>query len=93
MQLTISIVVKGKVQGVFYRQTTQEKATTLGVTGTVRNLPDRSVKIVATGTKEQLDKLIAWCRQGPSRAEVSSLETKEEELRTFPDFRIVRNSS
>ena len=86
-------MVKGKVQGVFYRQTTQEKATALGVTGTVRNLPDRSVKIIATGTKEQLDKLITWCRQGPSRAEVSNVETKEEELRTFPDFRILRNSS
>lgn len=91
MLQTISIIVKGKVQGVYYRQTTQEKAMALGITGTARNLPDRSVKIIATGTREQLDKLLAWCRQGPSRAEVSGIETKDEELRSFPDFRILRN--
>ena len=89
MQQTISIIVKGKVQGVFYRQTTQEKAIALGITGTVRNQPDRSVKIVATGTKGQLDKLAAWCKQGPSRAEVSEINCYEEAPRTFPDFRIV----
>jgi len=91
MLQTISIIIKGKVQGVYYRQTTQEKAMALGITGTARNLPDRSVKIIATGTREQLDKLLAWCRQGPSRAEVSGIETKDEELRSFPDFRILRN--
>jgi acylphosphatase len=90
MLQTISIIVKGKVQGVYYRQTTQEKAMALGINGTVRNLPDRSVKILATGTKEQLDKLLAWCRQGPSRAEVSDIEWKEEELRSFHDFRVLR---
>jgi len=90
MLQTISIIVKGKVQGVYYRQTTQEKAMALSITGTARNLPDRSVKIIATGTREQLDKLLAWCRQGPSRAEVSGIETKDEELRSFPDFRILR---
>jgi acylphosphatase len=91
MVQTISIIVKGKVQGVYYRQTTQEKAITLGITGTVRNLPDRNVKIIATGTKEQLDKLVAWCRQGPSRAEVVSLELKDEPLQEFDDFKIVRS--
>jgi len=90
MPQTISIIVKGKVQGVYYRQTTQEKATMLGITGTVRNLPDRSVKIIATGEKAQLDKLLAWCRQGPSRAQVSGIECREEELRDFPDFRVLR---
>lgn len=90
MLQTISVTVKGKVQGVYYRQTTQEKATALGITGTVRNLPDRNVKIIATGTKEKLDVLVAWCRQGPSRAEVSSVELTDEPLTAFDDFRIVK---
>jgi acylphosphatase len=60
MLQTISIIVKGKVQGVYYRQTTQEKAAALGITGMVRNLPDRNVQITATGTKEQLEKLVTW---------------------------------
>jgi acylphosphatase len=90
MLQTISIIVKGKVQGVYYRQTTQEKATVLGITGTVSNLPDRNVKIIATGTKEKLEALLAWCRQGPSRADVSSIELKDEPLQQFDDFRIVK---
>jgi acylphosphatase len=90
MLQTISIIVKGKVQGVYFRQTTHEKATALGITGVVRNLPDRSVKIIATGTKDQLDKLTAWCKQGPSRAEVGDIVYLDEELRNFPDFRIVK---
>jgi acylphosphatase len=90
MLQTISVIVKGKVQGVYYRQTTQEKAIALGITGTVRNLSDRNVKIIATGTKEQLDVLLAWCRQGPSRAEVSSIEMNDEPLQEFTGFRIVK---
>jgi acylphosphatase len=90
MLQTISIIVKGKVQGVYYRQTTHEKANTLGITGTVRNLPNRNVHIIATGTKEQLDILVAWCRQGPSRAEVTSIELRDELLQAFIDFRIVK---
>jgi acylphosphatase len=90
MLQTISIIVTGRVQGVFYRQTTQEKAIALGITGTVRNLPNRSVQIIATGTKEKLDILTAWCRQGPSRAEVSGIELREEVLKEFVDFKIVK---
>ncbi len=86
MQQTISILVKGKVQGVFYRQSTREKALALGITGSVRNNPDESVSITATGTKTQLDDLLSWCRQGPPRAVVTELEWKEEELRLYNGF-------
>lgn len=88
---TISILVKGKVQGVWFRKHTQETALRLGITGTVENRPDSSVLIHATGTAEQLDELISWCRSGPPRAEVSAVKTKEIPLATFPDFRIVRH--
>ena len=90
MQQTISIIAKGKVQGVYFRQTSMEKAISLGICGTVRNLPDRNVKIVATGNKEQLDQLIHWCRQGPSRAEVSELLIIDEPLQAFEGFSILR---
>lgn len=87
---TISITVSGKVQGVYYRQTTQEKATSLGITGTVKNLPNRNVYIIATGTSEQLDKLVAWCKQGPSRAEVSQVQITHLAITIFEDFKIVK---
>jgi len=64
MLQTISIKVTGKVQGVFYRQSALEKARVLGVNGTVCNLRDGAVQIIATATAAQLSQLLAWCRQG-----------------------------
>jgi acylphosphatase len=87
---TIIMKVTGRVQGVFFRQSTREKALALGITGTVCNLADGSVEVVATGTKQQLDELMAWCRQGPAKAEVTGVEWQEETLRSFPDFKVVR---
>ncbi len=90
MLQTISIIVKGRVQGVYFRQTSMEKAISLGITGEVCNTPNRNVKILATGTREKLDQFIAWCRQGPSRAEVSELLIADEPLQNFEGFKIVR---
>ena len=64
----LTIVVKGKVQGVFFRASTREKAESIGVNGSVRNLPDGSVQIEAEATRDQLNRLIEWCRGvGPIR--------------------------
>ena len=87
---TIRIKIEGEVQGVFFRQTTQEKARELGLKGTVKNCDDDSVEIIATGTKEQLDKLITWCREGPPRATVTNVTTQELSLQTFYNFSIIR---
>ena len=89
MVQTISITISGKVQGVFFRQSTREKARKLNITGTVSNQRDGSVQIVATGPKEQLDVLINWCRKGPSKAKVDNLVTMELPFREFKDFMIV----
>jgi len=90
MQQTISITVSGKVQGVFYRQSTNEKANGLGITGTVENLKNGDVYIIASGQREKLDKLIAWCYKGPRRAAVSKVEVKELPLQLFEQFTIER---
>lgn len=87
---TRSIRVYGKVQGVFYRKYTREKAMALGLTGEVKNLPDGSVFIIATGTAEKLAALSDWTRTGPARANVSAVEIKEEPLQTFASFNITR---
>ena len=91
MLYTISITVSGKVQGVFFRQNTKEKAIALGITGSVQNLHDGNVHIVATGTREQLEELIAWCRLGPQRAIVKNIITKEIPLQSFKGFSIDRS--
>ena len=90
MQQTISIAVSGKVQGVFYRQSTKEKALELGLTGTVKNMPDGSVFIMASGTPEQLNALVAWCKQGPPRAEVSSVQVEQIAPHAFFGFTVQR---
>jgi len=90
MQQTICIIVKGKVQGVFYRQSTREKAKALQITGSVRNLPDETVEIIATGEPAQLQQLSQWCRQGPPRAIVTDLNITPLSLQSFTDFSILR---
>ncbi len=90
MLKTISITVAGKVQGVFYRQSTKENADLSGITGEVKNLDNGNVLILATGTEEQLQKLIEWCKKGPGRAEVTAVETAELPFRSFDKFIIYR---
>lgn len=90
MLKTVSITVSGRVQGVFYRQTAKEKATELGIKGEVRNMPDETVQITATGTKEKIEQLIEWCMQGPPKAQVQNVITEEMPLQSFDKFSIVR---
>ncbi|MBC7826836.1 MAG: acylphosphatase [Chitinophagaceae bacterium] len=85
---TISIIVTGKVQGVFYRQSTKEKALELNITGVVSNLHDGSVKIIASGDADQLHKLAEWCWQGPRRAKVMGVTQETLALQTFDAFTI-----
>ena len=90
MLQTIAITVTGLVQGVFFRQSTREKATALGIKGKVMNLPDGEVKIIATGEPEKLAELIEWCRQGPPKAAVTSVTHEELPLQEFDSFRVQR---
>ncbi|MDT8421664.1 MAG: acylphosphatase [Desulfuromonadales bacterium] len=72
-QLRASLTIKGRVQGVFFRQSTRETAVSLGATGWVRNLPDGSVAAVVEGPEIAVRQVIAWCRQGPAAARVDSV--------------------
>ena len=71
-------IVRGRVQGVFYRDSTRSQARALGVNGWVRNLPDGSVEVVAEGEAAQVASLLAWCRQGPPAARVDEVVVEEE---------------
>jgi acylphosphatase len=88
MLQTISITISGRVQGVFFRQSAKEKAQAFGIKGKVMNMPDGKVHIIATGSAEQLEKLVAWCKQGPPRAIVHSVQTAELSLQEFDSFTI-----
>lgn len=74
MQFRVRILITGLVQGVFFRREISDLARHLGVSGTVRNLRDGSVEVVAEGEKQKLDELIQFCHIGPPRARVKNLE-------------------
>jgi acylphosphatase len=87
---TMRIIISGKVQGVYYRQSTREKSMQLGISGIVKNLTNGSVELIASGTADQLNNLIEWCKQGPPKAVVSSIEFEELPYQTFDGFKIIR---
>jgi acylphosphatase len=87
---TVHLIIRGKVQGVFYRATAKEVADDIGVTGWVKNTIEGSVEIVATGSSGQLQKLIQWCKVGPVKAMVTEVVVNEIEEENFKSFQIVR---
>lgn len=78
------------MQGVYFRQSTKEKALELGISGIVKNLPDGSVHILATGSDDRLDQLVAWCKVGPARAKVTSVNVAPVSKQEFLGFVIQR---
>ncbi len=70
------LTISGRVQGVFYRQTTRDKARSLGLSGWVRNMPNGTVEAEASGEHERVEELIAWCKQGPPSATVSAVQVE-----------------
>jgi acylphosphatase len=86
MLQTISVIIKGKVQGVYFRHSSRVKAEGYGLKGTVKNLNDGSVEIIATGLPDQINQFTEWCKRGPRNAVVSSLEVTPLPLQLFPDF-------
>ncbi len=83
--------VSGRVQGVWFRESTKKAAEALGVVGWVRNLPDGRVEGVFEGPGEAVDKLVAWCRHGPDAAVVLAVHDEQEAATgEFEAFRVVR---
>jgi acylphosphatase len=70
----VNIFVSGRVQGVFFRQSTKNKAKELGIVGTVRNIEDGRVEIVAQAEYFALKPFIDWCHKGPIAARVDQVE-------------------
>lgn len=83
-----TIQVFGKVQGVFFRASTQDKASALGIVGWVKNQADGSVRIEAEGPEDKLQNMISWCRQGPPQATVEKVEYAEDDLQGYEQFEV-----
>jgi acylphosphatase len=79
-------VVSGRVQGVWFRASTREKARELGLTGRAVNLPDGRVEVIACGPEDRLRQLEGWLWQGPDLARVESVECAPAGEHGFSDF-------
>jgi acylphosphatase len=79
-------VIRGRVQGVFFRAETRDRARSLGLSGWVRNAPDGSVEAVFEGEREQIESILDWCRRGPGLAEVDDIEVEWEQPRGEEGF-------
>ncbi|MEK1942599.1 MAG: acylphosphatase [Pseudomonas sp.] len=81
--------VSGKVQGVFFRQSTETEATRLDLDGWVRNLADGRVEVLVEGEEEAVRELAAWLQTGPKKAKVAAVELHEHPVQGIAGF-IVR---
>lgn len=72
------VVVHGRVQGVWFRESTRRVAEQHGVAGWVRNRPDGTVEALFEGRSVDVEQVVAWCREGPPRARVDQVEVRDE---------------
>lgn len=87
--IRVRLIIYGRVQGVWFRDSTRTEAMGLGVTGWVKNRRDGGVEVVAEGPEDRVKQLVAWCHHGPSYARVTDVhETREEWQGVFDSFDI-----
>jgi acylphosphatase len=84
------VIVTGHVQGVFFRETTRRRAESRGVAGWVRNRPDGAVEAVFEGEREAVERLVAFCEDGPRGARVDRVDVAAEEPEGLRGFEIAR---
>jgi len=86
----VRLIIQGKVQGVFFRASTKDKAKELGLSGFVMNRRDGAVEVVAEGDQEKLQELVDWCHTGPDLASVNTVQLDWQPYRAqFEEFTII----
>lgn len=89
MKARVHLLVSGRVQGVFFRDHTRRWASSLGLTGWVRNVPDGRVEASVEGDKDKIEVLVHKLKEGPPMARVDEVEVRwEDYLDEFSEFRI-----
>lgn len=83
-----TLTITGKVQGVYFRASTQQKARQLGICGFVQNMEDGSVYVEAEGEEPVLREFVDWCRLGPTGARVQEVQVDYHEPHGFQSFQI-----
>jgi len=84
----LNITVSGKVQGVLYRKSAQQKAQELGIKGFAQNIENGNVYIEIEGTSKNLKKFVIWCKIGPEYASVKKVETIDGFIKGYSKFEV-----
>lgn len=87
---TVHILIKGKVQGVFFRASAKEMADKLNVKGWVKNTAEGDVEVMASGEENNIYQFIEWCKHGPRRAVITDVIVTQKEAVAFNDFSVRR---
>jgi len=89
MKINAHILISGRVQGVWYRASTKNKAEQLGIKGWVKNTTNGEVEAVFQGEEKLVEKMITWCYQGPPLAKVDKISVKKQDnIENYDDFSI-----
>lgn len=72
----VHLIIEGRVQGVYYRASARDQAIALGLTGWVKNLPDRTVEAVVEGPRAEVERFTIWCHHGPPAAHVTTVQAR-----------------
>jgi acylphosphatase len=84
----VRVRISGRVQGVFFRASCARLADDLGVSGWVRNLPDGDLEAVFQGSDEAVERILAWCGEGPPHARVTGVDVRAEPPVPHSEFRV-----
>ncbi len=83
--MRVHLIIRGRVQGVFFRQSTRTVGLDLGLRGWVRNRTSGEVEMVAEGSRDRIETLVAWCHRGPDAARVDDVERIDAEPAGLPE--------
>jgi len=78
MKSKVHVIISGRVQGVWFRASTKNKAEQLGIKGWVRNTPDGNVEAVFEGDEKVIEEMLEWCNHGPPLAKVDNVQVKKQ---------------
>lgn len=87
MTIRRRLLVSGRVQGVFYRDSCRREVEEKGIAGSARNLPDGRVEVILEGDEDAVERMTEWCRQGSQAARVDSVVVEDQEPQGESSFR------
>lgn len=88
---TVHLLISGKVQGVFFRESARKLAEKINIKGWVKNRTDEKVEAMISGEESDVNDFINWCHTGSERAEVTDVLVSEESATSFEKFKVIRN--